>query len=101
MAGASRRRISATRRCSSPRARRPEQLALLAAPVPIVLIAAYPDVPHADVIGADNRSGTKAAVRHMFSRTADEAVLHHGPGEVPDARERRRAFEDAVASTRG
>ena len=36
----------------------PQQLALLAARVPIALIAAHPGVPCADVIGADNRSGT-------------------------------------------
>ena len=44
------------------------QLALLAARVPIVLIAAYPDELHADVIGADNRSGTKAAVCHLVEQ---------------------------------
>ncbi len=35
-----------------------EQLALLAARVPIALIAGYPGELNADVIGADNRSGT-------------------------------------------
>ena len=79
-----------------------EQLALLAARVPIALIAAYPDGLHADVIGADNRSGTKAAVRHMVGQHGRTRLFYiAGPAEVPDARERRSAFEQAVAEHPG
>ncbi len=79
-----------------------EQLALLAARVPIALIAAYPDELHADVIGADNRSGTKAAVGHMVEQHGTTRLFYiAGPAEAPDARERRRAFEEAVAEHPG
>jgi LacI family transcriptional regulator len=80
----------------------PEQLALLAARVPIALIAAYPSGLHADVIGADNRSGTTAAVRHMVEQHGRTRLFYiAGPAEAPDARERRSAFEEAVAGHPG
>ena len=79
-----------------------EQLALLAARVPIALIAAYPDELHVDVIGADNRSGTKAAVCHMVEQHGRTRLFYiAGPAEAPDARERRSAFEEAVAEHPG
>ena len=79
-----------------------EQLALLAARVPIALIAAYPDELHADVIGADNRSGTKQAVCHMVEQHGRTRLFYiAGPAEAPDARERRSAFEEAVAEHPG
>ena len=79
-----------------------EQLALLAARVPIVLIAAYPYELHVDVIGADNRSGTKAAVCHMVEQHGRTRLFYiAGPAEAPDARERRSAFEEAVAEHPG
>ncbi len=75
-----------------------EQLALLAARVPIALIAAYPGELHADVIGADNRSGTKATVCHLADQHGKTRLFYiAGPAEAPDARERRSAFEEAVA----
>jgi LacI family transcriptional regulator len=80
----------------------PEQLALLAARVPIALIAASPGVPRADVIGADNRSGTKAAVRHVVEQHGRTRLFYiAGPAEAPDARERRSAFEEAVGEHSG
>ena len=80
----------------------PEQLALLAARLPIALIAAYPDEPHADVIGADNRSGTKAAVCHLVEQHGRTRLFYiAGPAEAPDARERFSAFEEAVAEHPG
>jgi LacI family transcriptional regulator len=79
-----------------------EQLALLAARVPIALIAAYPAELHADVLGADNRSGTKAAVCHMVEQHGSTRLYYiAGPAEAPDARERRSAFEEAVAEHPG
>ena len=80
----------------------PEQLALLAARVPIALIAANPGVPRADVIGADNRSGTKAAVCHVVEQHGRTRLFYiAGPAEAPDARERRSAFEEAVGEHSG
>jgi LacI family transcriptional regulator, galactose operon repressor len=80
----------------------PEQLGLLAARVPITLIAAYPDELHADVIGADNRWGTKAAVRHMVEQHGRTRLFYiAGPPAAQDARERRSAFEEAVAEHPG
>ena len=79
-----------------------EQLALLAARIPVALIAAYPDEPHADVIGADNRSGTKAAVCHLVEQHGRTRLFYiAGPAEAPDARERFSAFEEAVAEHPG
>ena len=79
-----------------------EQLALLAARVPVVLIAAYPGVPRADVIGADNRSGTKAEVCHLIEQHGRTRLFYiAGPAEAPDARERHSAFEEAVAEHPG
>jgi LacI family transcriptional regulator len=80
----------------------PEQLARLAGRVPIVLLSAYHDVPHADVIGADNRSGTKAAISHVVEQHGRTRLFYiAGPAEAPDARERRSAFEEAVAEHPG
>ena len=80
----------------------PEQLAVLAARVPIALIAAYPVGLHADVIGVDNRSGTTAAVCHMIEQHGSTRLFYiAGPAEAPDAQERRSAFEEAVAGHPG
>jgi LacI family transcriptional regulator len=79
-----------------------DQLALLAARTPIVLIAGSPSEPHADVFGADNRAGTRALVGHLVEqhgRTRLFAVA--GPPEAPDAQERRRALTDALADYPG
>ena len=66
------------------------------------MIAAYPDQLHADVIGADNRSGTKEAVCHMVEQHGRTRLFYiAGPAEAPDARERRSAFEEAVAEHPG
>jgi LacI family transcriptional regulator len=75
-----------------------EQLARLAARVPIMLAAGPLDEPHADVVAADNWSGTTAVVRHLLEQHGRTRLFCiAGPAEAPDARERRRAFEDAVA----
>jgi LacI family transcriptional regulator len=80
----------------------PEQLGLLAERVPITLIAAYSDELHGDVSGADNRSGTKAAVRHMVEQHGRSRLFHiAGPPAAQDAQERRSAFEEAVAERPG
>src|ERR1700685_2546265 len=79
-----------------------EQLALLAVRTPIVLIAGSPDEPHTDVIGADNRAGTRALVSHLVEqhgRTRLFAIA--GPPEAPDARERRSALTQTLADYPG
>ncbi len=55
-----------------------EQLARLAARIPIVLAAGSLDEPHADVVDADNWSGTTALLRHLLEQhlRPDAAVLH-------------------------
>jgi LacI family transcriptional regulator len=80
----------------------PAQLAWLAARTPIGLIAGSPGHAHADVIAADNRAGTKAAVRHIIERHRSTRLFYvSGPPEAADARERRSAFEEAVAEFPG
>jgi LacI family transcriptional regulator len=79
-----------------------EQLALLAARIPIVLVAGSLDEPHADVVDADNRAGTTALTRHMLEQHGRTRLFYvAGPPEAPDARERRSAFEEAVAEHPG
>ncbi len=75
-----------------------EELALLAARIPVVLVAGSLDEPHADVVDADNWAGTTALARHLMEQH-DRTRLFYvaGPPEAPDARERRRAFEATVA----
>jgi LacI family transcriptional regulator len=75
-----------------------EQLALLTERVPVVLAAGSLDEPNADVVDSDNWSGTTALVRHMLEQHGKKRLFYiDGPREAPDARERRRAFEEAVA----
>jgi len=80
----------------------PAQLAQLAARVPIALVAAYPQGLDADVFGVDNHSGTTAEVRHMIEQHGSRRLFYiTGPSEAPDARERHRAFLEAVAAHPG
>ena len=79
-----------------------EQLARLAARIPVALVAGSPDEPHADVIHADNRAGTEALVRHMVERHGKTRLYYiAGPPEAPDARERRSVFERTLAGYQG
>jgi len=74
-----------------------EQLAQLAERVPVVLAAGSLDEPTVDVVDADNRAGTTALVRHMLEQHGKKRLFYvDGPPEAPDARERRRAFEETV-----
>ena len=73
-------------------------MARLASRIPIVLISGSPDQPHADVVHADNRAGTKALVSHLIERHGRSRLFYvGGPAEAPDARERRAAFEEELA----
>jgi LacI family transcriptional regulator len=75
----------------------PDRLALLAARIPVVLVAGSATEPAADVVCADNWSGATALARHLIERHGLRRLFYvAGPPEAPDARERRSAFEDAV-----
>jgi LacI family transcriptional regulator len=79
-----------------------EHLAKLAARIPVVLVAGSPDAPHADVVGADNRTGTRALVSHLIERHGRSRLWYvSGPSEAPDARERRAVFEETLAEHQG
>ena len=79
-----------------------QQLARLAARIPVTLVAGSPGEPHADVVHADNRGGTEALVRHMVEQHGKTRLYYvAGPPEAPDARERRSVFEQALARYQG
>jgi LacI family transcriptional regulator len=79
-----------------------KHLAKIAARIPVVLIAGSTDVPNADVIGADNRSGTRALVSHLIERHGRTRLWYvSGPREAPDARERRAVFDETLAEHPG
>ena len=80
----------------------PEDLARLASRVPVVLISGSPDEPHADVVAADNRTGTRALVSHLIERHGRTRLFYvTGPREAPDARERRGVLEEMLAEYQG
>lgn len=79
-----------------------DQLALLAARIPIVLVAGSVSQPYADVISADNWRGATALARHMIEQHGRRRLFYiAGPAEAPDAQERRLAFEEALAQHPG
>jgi LacI family transcriptional regulator len=78
------------------------ELRALAKRIPVVVIAGRRDETGLDVVVGDNVTGMTSLVSHL--------VAHHryrtlcfvtGPKDAPDARERQRAFEDAVLASRG
>jgi LacI family transcriptional regulator len=78
------------------------ELALLAARIPIVLVAGSATEPHADVVCADNWYGSTALASHLIEGHGLRRLYYvAGPPEAPDAQERRRAFEEAVAGHPG
>jgi LacI family transcriptional regulator len=79
-----------------------DELALLAANTPVVLVAGSATEPHADVVCVDNDFGSTALADHMIGRHGRRRLFYvEGPPEAPDAQERRRAFEEAVARHEG
>jgi len=75
-----------------------DELALLAANIPVVLVAGSAAEPHADVVCVDNDSGSTALADHLIERHGRRRLCYvDGPPEAPDAQERRRAFEKSVA----
>jgi LacI family transcriptional regulator len=69
----------------------------LAARVPVVIIAGAPDERAADVVTADNRSGSAALAAHLI-RDHGRRRLYFvaGPPDAPDANERRVGLDHAL-----
>ena len=75
-------------------------LARLARRLPVVIIAGNPDERVADVVTADNRSGSAALVRHLIDDHGARRFYHvDGPPSAPDARERRLALTGLLAAS--
>jgi LacI family transcriptional regulator len=75
-----------------------EQLGLLAARVPVVLVSGAPDELNADVVYSDNQTGTRALVDHIVRVHRRTRLFYvSGPPGAPDARDRERSFGQAVA----
>ncbi len=73
-----------------------EFLARLAKRLPVVVIAGNPDERAADVVMADNRSGSAALVSHLIEVHGRRRLYHvDGPPSAPDAKERRLALSRA------
>ncbi len=74
----------------------------LAARVPVVVIAGNPGPPGeraADVVAADNFSGSAAIITHLIADHGKRRLFHlDGPPNSPDAAERRRALEYVLSS---
>jgi len=78
-----------------------QQLAIVAARIPVVLVAGSLAEPH-DVVAADNRSGTRALVKHLTEQhQLSRLFCVSGPPDAPDAHDRVRALQEAVAQRPG
>jgi LacI family transcriptional regulator len=66
----------------------------LAARVPVVVIAGTPGERAADVVAADNFSGSAAIITHLIAEHGVRRLFHiDGPPNSPDAGQRRLALE--------
>ena len=71
----------------------------LARRLPVVVIAGSPSERAADVVTADNRSGSAALVAHLIGEHGRRRLYHvDGPSTAPDAMERRLALNELVAA---
>ena len=69
----------------------------LAARVPVVVIAGTPGERAADVVAADNFSGSAAIVTHLIADHGKRRLFHvDGPVDAPDAIERRLALHHVL-----
>jgi LacI family transcriptional regulator, galactose operon repressor len=75
----------------------------LAARVPVVVIAGTPDEWAADVVTADNRSGSAAVVSHLIRDHGKRRLFWvNGPANSPDSSERRLGLDQVIdASPQG
>ena len=71
----------------------------LAARVPVVIIAGTPGERAADVVAADNFSGSAAIITHLIADHGKRRLFHlDGPANSPDASQRRQALEYVLRS---
>jgi len=71
----------------------------MAARVPVVIFAGTPDERAADVVTADNFSGSAAVVNHLIRDHGKRRLFFvNGPADSPDARERRLALDHILRS---
>jgi LacI family transcriptional regulator len=71
----------------------------LAARVPVVVIAGTPGERAADVVAADNFSGSAAIITHLIAEHGMRRLFHvDGPPNSPDASQRRLALEYVLRS---
>jgi LacI family transcriptional regulator len=76
-----------------------DELARLAERLPVVVVAGDPAEQAADVVTADNRSGSAALVTHLVEDHDRRRFFHvDGPPSAPDAKERRLALNDVIQS---
>jgi LacI family transcriptional regulator len=69
----------------------------LAARVPVVVIAGTPGERAADVVAADNFSGSAAIITHLIADHGKRRLFHvDGPANSPDAGQRRLALEHVL-----
>jgi LacI family transcriptional regulator len=79
-----------------------DELARLAARLPVVVVAGDPAEHAADVVTADNRSGSAALVRHLVEVHGRRRIFHiDGPPSAPDAKERRLALGEVIQAHHG
>jgi LacI family transcriptional regulator len=79
-----------------------DELARLAERLPVVVVAGDPAEQAADVVTADNRSGSAALVSHLVEDHRRRRIFHvDGPPSAPDAKERRLALNDVIRSHPG
>ena len=71
----------------------------LAARVPVVIFAGTPDEKAADVVTADNLSGSAAVVTHLIRDHGRRRLFWvHGPADSPDSRERRLGLDHVLGA---
>jgi LacI family transcriptional regulator len=69
----------------------------LAARVPVVVIAGTPGERAADVVAADNFSGSVAIITHLIAEHGKRRLFHvDGPPSSPDASQRRLALDHVL-----
>jgi LacI family transcriptional regulator len=79
-----------------------DELARLAQRLPVVVVAGDPAEQAADVVTADNRSGSAALVTHLVEDHGRRRIFHvDGPPSAPDAKERRLALNEVIQSHPG
>jgi LacI family transcriptional regulator len=79
-----------------------DNLARLAERLPVVVVAGDPAEHAADVVTADNRSGSAALVTHLVEVHGRRRIFHvDGPPTAPDAKERRLALNDVIRAHDG